>query len=97
MSRIVDDSDSRHLARVQIDTSLIVEALGLPKGTEFVGAGMSLTHRGILNVIISHDDLPAVKEGKPIPDALPSFKTEADKRPFGIQLESWGLVGEVSS
>ena len=83
------------MIRMLIAEDMILQALGLPKGThikrirEYDG---NLYAPGVYEMVLSNPELPKVNNGQIIPEALPVFENiVVDGVKTEARLKSWGI------
>jgi len=75
---------------VKVSTHLILDALAFPEGSEIEACLGERAPLGEIELIISHDDLPDVPEGNPLPSLLPTFTLVGDLPAKFIEFD-WNL------
>ncbi len=82
------------LARMQINTKMLREVLGLPEGT-IIHEVRTVTSAGefsAVEVLLSHETLPLAREGYMTPMVCPVFDIDVfTAKGYGGKFKHWGL------
>ena len=81
-------SSFKKRAYFDISPEFVIDALGLPEGTEIYGATWEY-YSNAVRLWVTHDGLPLLIEGESPSHAIPSFKVEDSGK---YSLTEWGVV-----
>ena len=82
---------SKHMAKMAIMGELICDSLALPDGSYIERIEPHPSMLGVFVFYVEHGDLPEVKPGDELPEVVPIFTADYDKRPSVWLTVDWNI------